>query len=78
MLFHSNLLSVQSEGSLPEPFIMHTHTQVPVLALFPCLKRRRRNGLGFSHPHMCLIITDPVHQWQGAMDALIKVTRSII
>ena len=39
---------------------------LPVLAIFPMPKEGKEKGLDLSRLHMHLIITDPVHQWQGA------------
>ena len=47
MLFHSNLLSVQSEGSLPEPFIMHTHAS-SCTCLVSMPEEEEEKGLGFQ------------------------------
>ena len=42
---------------------MHVRTS---LVLMP----EEKKGPGFSRLHMHLIITDPVHQWQGYNDAV--------
>ena len=51
-----------------EPLIMHTHACLCTsLVLMP---EEEEIEPGFSHSHMHLVITDPVHQWQGDNDAI--------
>ena len=64
---------------------MHTHAHpltslyvysyvIPLLA-FTCIpmpKEEEEKGPDLSCLHMCLLTTDPVHQWQGANDALMS------
>ena len=51
-----------------EPLIMYTHASpCTSLVLMP---EEEEIEPGFSRSHMHLIITDPVHQWQGDNDAV--------
>ena len=51
-----------------EPLIMYTHAcPCTSLVLMP---EEEEKGPAFSRSHMHLIITDPVHQWQGDNDAV--------
>ena len=58
VLFHSKLLSVQSESGL-NPLIMHTHA-CPCTS-FVLMPEEEEKVPGFSLLHMHLFITDPVH-----------------
>ena len=58
VLFHSKLLSVQSESGL-NPLIMHTHA-CSCTSLVLMLEEKEKVP-GFSLLHMHLFITDPVH-----------------
>ena len=49
-----------------EPLIMYTDAcPFTSLVLMP---EEEEKGPGFSHLHMHLVITNPVHQWQGDND----------
>ena len=63
-------------GKWVEPLIMHTHA-CPCTGLVLMPEEEEEKGPGFSRSHMHLIITDPVHQWQGGNECF-KVIWSII
>ena len=49
-----------------EPLIIYTHA-CPFAVLMP---EEEEKDPSFSHLHIHLIITNPVHQWQGDNDAI--------
>ena len=51
---------------------MHTYAR-PCTSLVSMPEEEEVKGSGFSCSHMYLIITDPVHQWQGANDVMFTV-----